>query len=340
MEIYERSDLSKDFGKLATLHARLREVELLLHKSENYLILFKEYQDKAEDPFNGMRNQLYALGASMSLQLRSSIIGAVLGHQHVLNRAISCLTADYKRVSDKKDQRDKVAFMLWDFIQRGKGRALMDQLSSSHLLPIKPVPRRSSPDIETESGEVYSVVQLEKELRVQRGFDGFDTPSQDQAADSSPRTEIIRQKNAPKLLNISQGERLELNNLLLKRMSSDWQANTNESQVFELIQNWQAKSNHLAEQKFREKPDPSAIQKAHEAVRLAELDMRECREAAAVTKVLRGDTVTSAEMTVAMKMEGRGVVFVDWFATDIPGVSSALHMIIFRASPEARSPVL
>ena len=68
--------------------------------------------------------------------------------------------------------------------------------------------------------------------------------------------------------------------------------------------------------------------------------MRECGEAAAITKLLSGDAVNSAELIEAVKNEGSGVVFVDWFVTDIPGVSRALHMIIFRAAPEARSPVL
>lgn len=340
LEFYELSNLSKEFGKVATLNARLGEVELLLHEGDNYLTLFKEYQDKAEDLFNGMRIQLNALGASMSLQLKSSIRGALLGHQHVLNRAISCLTAEYKRVSDKRDQNDKAAFMLWDFIQRGKGRALMDQLSSSHLLSIESVPRRSPPRTELETGKFYPVVQLEKELREQQEADGFDKSSQDQTADLGPETKAEHEENAPKLLEISRTERLDLKNLLLKRMGADWQPNTNELQVSELIRNWQAKSNHLAEQKFREKPDPSAIQKAYEDVRLAELDMRECGEAAAITKILSGDAVNSAELIETVKHEGRGVVFVDWFATDIPGVSRALHMIIFRAAPEARSPVL
>ena len=40
------------------------------------------------------------------LQLKSSIKGALGGHQNVLNRAISCLTVEY-RVSDKKTRRTR-----------------------------------------------------------------------------------------------------------------------------------------------------------------------------------------------------------------------------------------
>jgi hypothetical protein len=79
------------------------------------------------------------------LQLKSSIKGALGGHQNVLNRAISCLTVEY-RVSDKKDQEDKAAFMLWNFIQSGESWVLVDQLSSSQLFSLNPASRPSQPN--------------------------------------------------------------------------------------------------------------------------------------------------------------------------------------------------
>lgn len=146
LEVYENSHLSTDFGKTATLNARLGEVKLLLREGDNYLTSFKAYQDKAEDLVNGMRNELNTFGTSVSLQLKSSTKGVLGGHQNVLNRAISCLTVEY-RVSGKKDQKDRFAFVLWDFIQRGKSRAFVDQLSSSQLFSLNPVSRPSQPNV-------------------------------------------------------------------------------------------------------------------------------------------------------------------------------------------------
>jgi hypothetical protein len=50
--------------------------------------------------------------------------------------------------------------------------------------------------------------------------------------------------------------------------------------------------------------------------------------------------MTSIELIRATASEGKGLVFVDWFTADIPGVLRALHMIVLQTSPEAASPIL
>ena len=45
--------------------------------------------------------------------------------------------------------------------------------------------------------------------------------------------------------------------------------------------------NQLSKERSREKPDPSAVQRAHDAVRQAEEDMGESEEAK-ILKILRG----------------------------------------------------
>jgi hypothetical protein len=54
--------------------------------------------------------------------------------------------------------------------------------------------------------------------------------------------------------------------------------------------------------------------------------MSECEEAAEILKNLRGHAVTSTELIRAIASEGKGMVFMDWFTADIPGVSRALHI--------------
>lgn len=50
--------------------------------------------------------------------------------------------------------------------------------------------------------------------------------------------------------------------------------------------------------------------------------------------------MTSIELIRATASGGKGLVFVDWFTVDIPGVLRALHMIVLQTSPKAASPIL
>ena len=84
----------------------------MLHEDHGYLATFKAYHDIADGLFNRMRSGLSAQDPSMSFQLRSSLQGAVGGHQGVLNRAFSCLTVEYHRLSKRKASADLVASVL------------------------------------------------------------------------------------------------------------------------------------------------------------------------------------------------------------------------------------
>jgi hypothetical protein len=86
-------------------------------------------------------------------------------------------------------------------------------------------------------------------------------------------------------VNIRPGKGLDLGSPVLRRVGTDRHTDTNESRASNLIQDWQAKVNQLSKERSRERPDPSAVQRAHDAVRQAEEDVGECEEEAEILKI-------------------------------------------------------
>lgn len=128
-------------------------------------------------------------------------------------------------------------------------------------------------------------MQLEKELRQRQEIGRLGEPPQDQFADPGFDTKAEHEQHAPEHVNIRPGNRLDLSSPVLRRVGTDRHTDTNESRVSNLMEDWQAKVNQLSKERSREKPDLSAVQIAHDAVRQAEEDVGECEEEAEILKI-------------------------------------------------------
>ena len=128
---YEETYLAGEFAKIGGLYGRLAEIKLRHRASSNYLEDSKRLYEKAFAYFDNLRSELSVLDGSLALQIKMSIRQGLTGDQQLLSRAMSLLIATYSATGTDPHSRTAIAFMIWDFVQRFKARALNDILSSA-----------------------------------------------------------------------------------------------------------------------------------------------------------------------------------------------------------------